>query len=91
MRKPEQGKMKKIDRLSVTVEPIYEYFSATRGVLRLRFRVSGDGDQIGYDQMIDGSDLTKSVFDHMWESAKMKIEEAFVKPPDPLPTPERQR
>ena len=74
--------MKMIDRLTVKVEPLMEYMSATRRVLRLRFRVDGDGESIGYDQIIDQNDLTKSVFDHMWESAKMRIEEAFVKKPD---------
>lgn len=66
-----------IDRLRVDVEPVQDL----RGVLRLRFRITGDGEQIGYDQIIDGKDLTKSVFDYMWELAKMKIEEAFVKKP----------
>jgi hypothetical protein len=74
--------MKMIDRLTVKVEPLWEFMPASKGVLRLRFRVDGDGESIGYDQIIDQNDLTKSVFDHMWESAKMKIEEAFVKRPD---------
>lgn len=74
--------MKMIDRLTVRVEPVYEYLSASRGVLRIRFSIDGDGEQIRYDMMIDQSNLTKSVFDHMWESAKMKIEEAFIKQKD---------
>lgn len=76
--------MKMIDRLTVRVEPLYEFLPASRGVLRIRFQIDGDGEHLGYDLIIDQKDLTKSVFDHMWESAKMKIEEAFVKKPETI-------
>jgi hypothetical protein len=74
----EGEKMKMIDRFQVTVDPILD-FGVHCGVIRLRFRISGDGDQIGYDLLVDQNDLTKSVFDHMWDTAKIKVEEAIAK------------
>ncbi len=73
--------MKRIDRLTVKIEPITEFGRAMFGTVRLRFEIVGDGERVGYDQIIDQEDLTKSVFDHMWESAKLKIEEAFNRRP----------
>ena len=73
--------MKRIDRLTISVEPVIDHLSNLyMGCTRLRFRIWGEGKEIGYDQIVDQSNYTKSIFDHMFDSAKMKIEESFFKP-----------
>ncbi len=78
-------KIKWIDKLSISIETVIDPFTMQRmGCTRLRFRITGDGNQVGYDQLVPSGDLTKSVFDHMWDSAKLAIEDAMQNGPKKL-------
>lgn len=78
-------KIKWIDRLQISIEPVIDPFTSKRiGCIRLRFRITGDGNQIGFDKIVPSDDLTKSVFDYMWQNAKEALEDAMQNGPRTL-------